>query len=84
MCIRDRQNTIEQLLVFIPAILLFANYWSGLIALGLGIVFVIGRYLFYRSYVADPKTRAVGFLMTFLPNTILVIGALIGVIRALL
>ena len=81
---RVQQNTIEQLLVFIPAILLFANYWSGLIALGLGIVFVIGRYLFYRSYVADPKTRAVGFLMTFLPNAILVIGALIGVIRALL
>ena len=53
---RVQQNTIEQLLVFIPAILLFANYWSGLIALGLGIVFVIGRYLFCLLYTS-PSPR---------------------------
>lgn len=81
---RVQQNTMEQLVVFIPAILLFANYWPELIGLILGIVFVIGRFLFYRSYVADPKTRTIGFLLTFFPNAILVIGALVGVILKLL
>jgi len=83
---RVQQNTMEQLVVFIPAIFLFAYFWPRLelVGLVLGVIFIVGRFLFYRSYVADPKTRTVGFMMTFFPSLILVVGALIGVFRSLL
>ncbi|MBT6032244.1 MAG: MAPEG family protein, partial [Kordiimonadaceae bacterium] len=40
--------------------------------------FIIGRLLYLRGYVADPKTRGIGFILSLLPSLILVIGGLIG------
>jgi glutathione S-transferase len=40
---RVQMNTIEQLVIFLPSILLFARYVHPLIAAALGLVFVIGR-----------------------------------------
>jgi len=85
---RVQQNTLESLVVFIPAIFIFAYYWHGVwpgrIVLGLGVIFIIGRFLYYRSYVAEPSSRGPGFIMTFLPNVILCLGGLIGVTRNLI
>jgi uncharacterized membrane protein YecN with MAPEG domain len=81
---RVQMNTLEQLVVFIPAIWIFARYWSPTIAAALGVVFIIGRFIYFRTYVKDPKTREIGFALTALPNSILVVGALIGSIRAAL
>jgi hypothetical protein len=46
-------------------------------------VFLIGRALYFRSYVSDPKKRSLGFGLTFLPNAILLVGAVIGAALAL-
>jgi glutathione S-transferase len=57
---RVQQNTLEQLIAFLP-----------------------GIYLYAYTYVKDPAKRDVGYGMTFLPMVILVVGGLIGAIRAL-
>ena len=44
---RVQMNTLEQLIIFIPSILLFARYVHPLIAAALGLVFVIGRWLYF-------------------------------------
>jgi uncharacterized membrane protein YecN with MAPEG domain len=80
---RVHQNTLEQLIVFVPSIWLFGLYVSTVWAAGLGMVFIIGRALYLTGYVADPKKRAMGFGLTFVPNIILVIGALVGAILSL-
>ena len=80
---RVHMNTLEQLIVFIPSIVLFGRYIEPRIAAALGIVFLIGRALYFRSYVSDPKKRSLGFGLTFLPNAILLVGAVIGAALAL-
>ncbi|MDX2166160.1 MAG: MAPEG family protein [Deltaproteobacteria bacterium] len=77
---RVQMNTLEQLIVFIPALFLFARFVGPRGAGWLGLVFVVGRALYARSYVADPASRSLGFGLTFIPNVILVLGALLGAI----
>lgn len=80
---RVQQNTLEQLIVFVPSVWLFGYYVSALWAAGLGVVFVIGRALYLTGYVTDPKKRGAGFGLSFLPNVILAVGALAGAILSL-
>ena len=81
---RVQQNTLEQLMLFVPGIFLFAVYVHALTAAGLGVVFFIGRLIYARSYVADPKSRGIGFILSFLPAQILLIGGLVGAVIKLL
>ena len=80
--LRVQQNTLEQLIVFIPSTWLFATYINPLAAAILGIVFIVGRALYFQGYVADPEKRTVGFAIGFLANAILLLGSLVGVIIA--
>ena len=77
---RVQQNTAEQLLMFLPAIFLASHLWNPLYAAGLGVVYLIGRLLYLRSYVADPKSRGAGFALTFLPSAIMLIASLIAAV----
>ena len=75
---RVQQNTVEQLIVFLPAILLFGTYVDEAIGAGLGLVFILGRVLYARSYDRDPAERGLGFGLTALSNLVLTLGGLIG------
>jgi uncharacterized MAPEG superfamily protein len=77
---RVQQNTIEQLVIFLPAVFLFANYASTRLAGWLGLAFIVGRLVYARSYVADPASRGPGFIISFSANAILVLGALLAAI----
>lgn len=77
---RVQMNTLESLVIFLPSIFIFASYISANIAAALGIIFIIGRQLYQRAYVKDPKTREVGFLLTILPSLILALGGLVGAV----
>ena len=75
---RVQQNTLEILVLFIPGMWMFASYVDASIAAGLGLVFIVGRFLYFRGYVADPKSRSLGFVLSFFPALILVVGGLIA------
>jgi glutathione S-transferase len=81
---RVHQNTLEQLAVFLPALWLFAVYVSAPIAAVLGLVFLVARVLYARGYVADPKQRSTGALLTAITTSVLLLGALIGAVVHLL
>jgi len=80
---RVQQNTLEQLVVFIPALFAFGHYLSARLAAGLGVVFLIGRIVYLRGYVEAPEKREAGARLSALPIGVLVIGALFGALRAL-
>jgi hypothetical protein len=80
---RVQMNTLEQLIVFLPGLYLFAHYFSPYVAAALGVVYLLGRELYAFTYVRDPSKRSVGYGLTFLPMVILVLGGLIGAVRAL-
>jgi glutathione S-transferase len=81
---RVQMNTLEQLVLFLPAIVLFGRYLSAPVAAALGSLFIVGRVLYFRGYVRSPEKRHFGFGLSFFPNVALLVGALIGVLRALL
>lgn len=78
---RVQMNSLEQLVVFIPAVLLFAQLRSATWAAGLGAVYLVGRALYFVAYTRNPKSRSLGFMLTQLPNTILIVGVLVSGIR---
>jgi uncharacterized membrane protein YecN with MAPEG domain len=83
-CFRAQMNTLEQLVVFLPSLWLFAHYINAWAAVALGLLFIVGRALYFRGYVQAAESRHAGFVLSAIPNVTLLIGALIGVSRAIL
>ena len=81
---RVHMNTLEQLTVFIPAILIFGYFGNATVAAGLGLVFLVGRVMFLLGYVKDPAKRGPGFLIGYIPTVVLLIGGLAYAVRAAL
>jgi glutathione S-transferase len=79
---RVHMNTLELLVMFVPSILLFGQYLSPYIAAGLGVVYLIGRLVYLFAYVKEPKKRSAGFGLSILPIMVLMLGAIVGAVRA--
>lgn len=75
---RVHANTTESLLLFLPSLWLFAMYVSNRYAALIGLVWIVGRILYARSYYADAKQRGTGFLIGMGAIGVLLFGALIG------
>jgi glutathione S-transferase len=79
---RVQMNTLEQLVLLLPALWIaavyafLAYYWLALI----GALYLIGRTLYQRGYVADPKKRSLGYALSAMPVLVLIVIDLIGVI----
>jgi len=80
---RVQQNTLEQLIIFLPGLYLFSHYFSPHIAAALGLIYLTGREIFAFSYVKEPAKRELGFSLTVLPTIILIAGGLFGALRQL-
>jgi uncharacterized MAPEG superfamily protein len=82
---RVQQNTLEQLIVFVPALLLFGQFASGgWLAFLLGLTFIIGRFLYMQAYVSNPDSRSLGFGIGILATFALLLGGVSGAAVALL
>jgi glutathione S-transferase len=79
---RVQMNTLELLVMFVPSILLFAQFFSGYLAAALGTVYLIGRHIYFTNYVKDPRSRGIGYGLSAVPIMILVAGTIVGAIRA--
>ena len=62
---RVHANTVEQMVMFMPALWLAAFYSSDELAAGIGAIWLVGRLIYSYNYISKPKTRAPGMLMTF-------------------
>ena len=74
---RIQQNTMEQLIIFVPAILAFSYYVSSMWALIFGIGYLISRQTYSHLYIKNPNSRGIGFAPTYFINIILIVGCLI-------
>jgi glutathione S-transferase len=82
-CFRVHYNSMELLIIAIPSMWMFANHVHTLVAAGLGFIYVIGRVIYAKAYVADPASRGLGFMVSMIPTVVLMLGALIGAIVSL-
>jgi len=81
---RAQQNTLEQLIAFIPALIVCGIFSNAMAAAVAGLVFVIGRFLYYRGYVKEPRSRSLGFGLGFLAMVYLSVAGLVGVVGAMM
>jgi len=78
--LRVQLNTLEQLMITLPAMWLCAHYFSTSFAGIMGLVFLAGRVLYRKAYIADPTTRGTGMMTGFLANIFLLVTAAMGII----
>jgi len=80
---RVQQNTLELLVMVLPSLWIAASYWDPLLVAAIGAVCLVGRLLYFRGYVREPRARHIGFILSIVPASVLGLGALVGVVRAL-
>lgn len=77
---RAHQNTMEQLVLFLPLVwivaTLFGDLWGGIYAAA----WVVGRIAYVIGYIKDPEKRGVGFLISGLPSLAALVGAIVAVV----
>ena len=81
---RVHLNTLEQLIVFIPALWMHAQFANPIYGAILGVIFIVGRFIYRAEYLKDPDSRSLGFGMTFIPSVVLLIWTLVVVVLNLL
>ncbi|MCK1545400.1 MAPEG family protein [Bradyrhizobium sp. 147] len=73
---RIQMNTLEWMPIFLPALWLFAIYISDAIAASIGVVWIIGRILYFVGYSQAAAKRSLGFAIQSLAAVALWAGAL--------
>lgn len=81
---RAHQNSLEQIVAFLPALFACGYFANELLAVAAGVVYLIGRVWYFRSYVAEPATRGKGMIVTFAATLTLLVAGLIGAVRSIL
>lgn len=80
---RIQQNTMEQLVAFIPALWTFCYLVNPFWGAAIGLVFIVGRSVYRASYLKDPASRGMGFTITFVPTAVLLVWSLFAAVRTI-
>jgi glutathione S-transferase len=70
-------NTLELLVVFFPSAYAAAHYWPSWIVAIAMCVYIAGRFVYWRSYTANPSSRTLGFTLSIAPVMALALCALV-------
>jgi len=81
---RVHQNTLEWLPLFLPSMWLAAFAFGDRLAAALGVLWIVGRFLYMVGYASDPKRRGLGFLIQALATLGLIIAAGIGAVQGVI
>ena len=81
--LRVQLNTLEQMVITLPTMWICGMHFSTKAAILLGAAFVVGRAIYSITYMRDPKTRTMGFMISFFANVGLMVCCLIGIIGKL-
>lgn len=81
---RVQMNTLEMLVVFLPALWVFSYIWfAPALASALGAIWIIGRALYAIGYYKEAKKRELGFFISLFALAILLLGSLAGILKSL-
>lgn len=83
-CSRVHMNTIEQLVIALPAMWVCAYFFRHDVAAVLGAVFIIGRFIYSAAYRKDPGSRGIGFMIGFLASTALILCGFYAIVMRLI
>jgi len=75
---RVQMNTLEILVAFLPALFLAGHYWPNALVSILGIIYITGRFIYWKAYTTEPASRGLGFKLSMIPTALLVSLAIVG------
>lgn len=83
---RVQMNTLEQYVQFLPLLWIATAYFRplGWLPAIFGLVWILGRIIYLRGYMAAPDKRSNGFLITALATLGLLILSIWGIVSAFL
>lgn len=81
---RVHQNTMEQLVLFLPAMWLYGWYQSPDWAAIIGAVWVLARLAYIFCYLSAASRRLLPFIVSVAASVILLIGGIAGAVQSLL
>jgi hypothetical protein len=81
---RIQQNTMEQLVLFLPSLWLFSLYVSPFWGAILGIIFVLARFGYVLAYRRNPEYRGPFFGAGGVVSLILLLGGIAGIVKIML
>ena len=81
--VRVQQNTLEQIVLFLPALWLFSQFVSPVWGAALGAVWIVGRILYAWGYYQAAEKRLAGFGISALAVLVLLLGGLAGTVLAI-
>ena len=81
---RVQMNTLEWLPIFLPVLWIAAGYWDPRIIAGIGVVWIIGRFMYMEGYIAEAGKRSMGFLVQALATLALLLASIAGAVMALI
>ena len=81
---RIHQNTMEQLVVFVPSLWMFAHFSNPKWGAGIRLIYIATRFVYYLDYLKDPRARGRGFGIGFVAIAVLLVGGTAGAIKTVL
>lgn len=78
--VRVHQNTMEQLMICLPAMWVCGYYYSSTFAATMGLVFLVSRFIYRAAYITDPDKRGTGIMIGTLATVAMILGGLWGLI----
>jgi len=86
--VRVQMNTLEWIVIFLPLLWLATIYFSPSMTMAylawlppvLGIVWIIGRWIYMSGYMRAPDQRSTGFLIAGIAIIALLICAIVGLV----
>ncbi len=81
--LRVQLNTMEQMVIYIPALWFFSMTLSPTIGAGLGALWIVGRIVYAAGYYKAAEKRGPGFAIGSLAMLSLLIGGFVGLVLQL-
>ncbi len=82
--VRVHLNTLERLVLFVPLLWMAAQFWSPWAVAGVGVVFLLGRVLYWKGYVKHPDARKTGNIVSMLSIGLLLLATVAGVVSSMI
>ena len=81
---RVQQNTVELLVAFLPALYATGYFVDDVLAAAVGLVFVVGRGIYFVEYTRDPASHRPGVMISFAAIYVLCLAGFGGALVAAL
>ena len=77
---RVHMNMLEWMPIFLPLLWLCALYYSDVVAAVLGLVWIVGRSMYYAGYAQAVEKRVPWFVIHASACVLLLLGAILGIV----